>query len=218
MTDIRVVHIDDHPVVLAGIAALVERAPGLALSGQATNGADALALVAETQPDVVIIDLSLPGLSGLDLAQQLTDAHAGVRLIALTVHESRAYVQPLLRAGARGYVLKRSAAEDLLKAIRIVAGGGIYVDPAVIEQALPESPAAAADRETPISFSPREEAVLRLTAQGFSNKEIAAQMSVGIKSVETYKARASLKASLRSRAEIVRYAAARGWLDQIGER
>lgn len=215
MTVIRVVHIDDHPVVLAGIAALVERAPEFELVGQAVSAAEALALVASTNPDVVILDLSLPDVSGLELAQRLTDAHPGIKLIALTVHESRAYVQPLLRAGARGYMLKRSAADDLLRAIRVVAEGGLYVDPAVMEQALPAAPSAAAgEGDAQPSLSPREESVLKFTALGFSNKEIAARMEISIKSVETYKARASQKASLRTRADIVRYGAARGWLDQ----
>ena len=219
MNEIRVALVDDHPVVLAGIAALVQSAPDFVLVGQATTGADALTMIADTLPDVAIIDLSLPGLSGLDLAQHITDRHPDVKLIALTVHESRAYVQPLLLAGARGYVLKRSAADDLILALRTVASGGVYLDPAVIEQALPSSrafPACETDTHEPLS--PREEAVLKLTAQGFSNKEIAARMELSVKSVETYKARAATKASLRSRAEIVRYGAAHGWLDSLDQK
>jgi len=127
-------------------------------------------------------------------------------------------VQPLLLAGARGYVLKRSAADDLIRALRAVADGGLYLDPAVAGQAFPDAPQEISGEVASVTqqdLSPREDAVLRLTARGFSNKEIAARMEISVKSVETYKARAAAKASLRSRAEIVRYGVARGWLDSI---
>lgn len=218
MSSIRVALVDDHPVVLAGVAALLESAPDVTLVGQASTAAEALVMIALVLPDVAIIDLSLPDSSGLSLAQRLADAHPSVKLIALTVHESRAYVQPLLLAGARGYVLKRSAGDDLIRALRAVANGGLYLDPAVAGQAFPDAPPEISGEvasEAQQDLSPREEAVLRLTARGFSNKEIAARIEISVKSVETYKARAAAKGSLRSRAEIVRYGVARGWLDSI---
>ncbi|MDB5650049.1 MAG: two component transcriptional regulator, LuxR family [Hyphomicrobiales bacterium] len=208
---IRIGLIDDHPIVMAGIAALLRSVPDVTVVGRATCGADGLVMVAEASPDVVIMDLSLPDLSGLCLAQQIVEAFPAVKLIALTVNESRAYVQPLLNAGARGYVLKRSAADDLVRAVRAVVDGGVYLDPAVAEQALADvRPGQSVALE---ELSPREESVLRLTAQGFSNKEIAARMDVSVKTIETYRARATTKICLRSRAEIVRYGASRGWLD-----
>jgi DNA-binding NarL/FixJ family response regulator len=215
MSRIRVALADDHPVVLAGIKALLQAAPEITLVGEATTGTAALAMVLETAPDVAVIDISLPGMNGLELAQRLAAASPEVKLLALTVHEDRAYVQPLLQAGARGYLLKRSAAEDLVRAIRAVAAGGVYLDPAVADKALP----AAAPQATPTEGEPlsqREQEVLRSTARGFSNKEIAAQLQVSVKTVETYKQRAAEKLGLRTRADIVRYGVAHGWLDDLG--
>jgi len=216
MTQIRVALVDDHPVVLAGIAALLQSAPDICVVGSAANGADALALIEEHAPDLAVIDISLPDMSGVSLAQTILAKHPEIRIITLTVHESRAYVQSLLLAGVKGYVLKRAAADDLIRAVRAVAAGGVYLDPSVAEQALPTGASdRAASRAGSEELSPREEAVLKFTAQGFSNKEIAGRLEISIKSVETYKARAALKFDLRSRADIVRYGVSRGWLDAI---
>ena len=215
MSQIRVALADDHPVVLAGIKALLQAAPEITLVGEATTGTAALRMILEASPDVAVIDISLPELNGLELTKRLAVACPDIKLLAVTVHEDRAYVQPLLQAGARGYLLKRSAAEDLVRAIRAVAAGGVYLDPAIADKALPE----AAQRGTPPEAEPlsqREQEVLRLTARGFSNKEIAAQLDVSVKTVETYKQRAAEKLGLRTRADIVRYGASHGWLDDLG--
>lgn len=213
---IRVGLIDDHPVVIAGIAALLKSAPDMCVVGEATTGAQGLRMIADACPDVAVIDVSLPDMTGLVLAQRLAETHPEIKLIALTLHESRAYVQPMLQSGARGYILKRSAAENLVRGIRAVADGGVYLDPAIAQLALPDGQVDRIRKaDGPEPLSPREELVLRLTAQGFSNKEIAGKISVSVKSIETYKARAASKASLHSRAEIVRYGAARGWLDSM---
>jgi len=130
-------------------------------------------------------------------------------------------VQPFLQAGARGYLLKRSAAEDLLRAILAVASGGVYLDPAVAQSALSaaaRASGAGAARGQSEQLSPREDTVLRLTAQGFSNKEIASRIEVSVKTVETYKSRAAEKLGLRTRAQIVRYGTTRGWLNDVDER
>jgi DNA-binding NarL/FixJ family response regulator len=185
--------------------------------GEATDGAAGLKVAQDVEPDIAVIDISMPGLGGVELVRQLAAVCPRVRAIALTVHEDRAYVQQLLQAGARGYLLKRSAAEDLVRAVRAVAEGGMYLDPAIADRALGEElPARGAPGPEP-ELSPREQDVLRLTAQGFSNKEIAGRLEVSMKTVETYKARASDKLGLRSRAEIVRYGAGRGWLDELRE-
>jgi DNA-binding NarL/FixJ family response regulator len=218
MDPIRVALADDHPIVLAGVKALLQGAPEITLVGEATTGQAALRMIEECRPDVAVIDISLPDLNGIELARRVAGSCPQVKLIALTVHEDRAYVQPLLQAGARGYLLKRSAAEDLIRAIRAVAGGGVYLDPAVADKALSdlsrrgEAGAAAGKNET---LSPREEDVLRMTSQGISNKEIAARLSVSVKTVETYKARAAEKLGLRTRADIVRHGMSNGWLDGL---
>ncbi|WP_018263860.1 response regulator [Methylobacterium sp. WSM2598] len=216
MAEIRVTLADDHPIVVTGIKALLASAPDLHLVGEAATGSQALEVICATEPDVAIIDMSLPDLNGLDLARRLAERCPQVKLLALTVHESRAYVQPMLQAGARGY-LKRSAADELLRAIRAVAAGGLYLDPAVADKALPGAPAARSAEPGGADLSPRETEVLRHTAQGFSNTEIALRLDVSVKTVETYKARAAEKLHLRTRADIVRFGAARGWLDRLRE-
>lgn len=221
MDRIRVVLADDHPVVLAGIRTLLNADPEVELVGEATDGGEALPMIRAVAPDVAVIDVSMPGLNGLELTERVTGECPGTRVLVLTVHEDAAYVQPLMRAGARGYLLKRSAADDLLRAVRAVASGGVYLDPSIAGHALAETsgsdgrPGTVEGREP---LSPREAETLRLIAQGFSNKEIARRIDVSVKSVETYKARAAEKLGLRTRAEIIRYGAAHGWFDALALR
>jgi DNA-binding NarL/FixJ family response regulator len=176
-------------------------------------------MICDRLPDVAVIDISMPDLNGIDLATQLARSCPQVRILALTVHEDRAYIQPLLKAGARGYLLKRSAAEDLVRAIRAIASGGTYLDPAIADRAISDAARGGRSDSTrlgdPESLSQREDEVLRLTARGYSNKEIAAQLDVSIKTVETYKTRAAEKLGLRTRADIVRYGASHGWLADL---
>ena len=214
---IRVAIADDHPVVLAGIKALLQAAPEIDLVGEARDGAAALRLVADERPDVAVVDISLPEMNGLALARGIAAAVPEARVIALTLHEDRAYVQRMLDAGVRGYLLKRSAAEDLVRAVRAVAEGGLYLDPAVAGKALAETAATARAAAADGVLSPREAEVLRFTARGFSNKEIALRFDVSVKTIETHRARAADKLGLRSRAEIVRYAVAKGWLDGLAD-
>ena len=214
---IRVALADDHPLVLAGIKALLQGAAEIDLVGEASSGTQALAVIRAELPDVAVLDISMPGMSGLDLARRLANDCPTVKVIMLTVHEDRAYVQPLLHAGARGYLLKRSAAEELLRAVRAVADGGVYLDPAVAGKVLGEAQSGSAQPDKDGELSPREADVLRYTAQGFSNKEIAGRLDVSVKTVETYKARAAEKLGIRTRADIVRYGASKGWLDDLTE-
>jgi DNA-binding NarL/FixJ family response regulator len=213
MTPIRVALVDDHPVVLAGIRALLQGVPEVELVGEANTGTTGLKAICECAPDIAVIDLSLPDISGMELARRISKRCPEVKIIALTVHEDRAYVHPVLEAGARGYLLKRSAADELLRAIRAVNQGAIYLDPAIAEKAPASVPAheETSGGDSGV-LSPREEDVLRLVAQGFSNKQIAGELEVSVKSVETYKSRASEKKGLHSRADIVRYGIKQGWL------
>jgi DNA-binding NarL/FixJ family response regulator len=213
MSPVRITLVDDHPVVLAGIRALLQDAPEVELVGEASTGATGLKAICDSSPDIAVIDLSLPDISGMELARQVSRQCPRVKIIALTVHEDRAYINPVLEAGARGYLLKRSAGDELLRAIRAVNQGDIYLDPAIAEKAAMSAPTFALSEESNgTELSRREEDVLKLVAQGFSNKQIAGQLDVSVKSVETYKARASEKKGLRSRADIVRYGIRQGWL------
>ena len=213
MTRIRIVLVDDHPVVLAGIRALLLSVPDFELVGEANTGAAGLKAICECSPDIAVIDLSLPDFSGMELARRLSKRCPEVKIIALTVHEDRAYVHPVLDAGARGYLLKRSAGEELLRAVRAVYQGALYLDPAIADKASTRAPEIAlTSEEDGGELSRREEDVLKLVSQGFSNKQIAGQLEISVKSVETYKARASEKKGLHSRADIVRHGIKQGWL------
>ena len=213
MPRIRVALADDHPVVLAGVKALIQAAPEMELVGEAADGQAALTLILETQPDVVVMDISMPGLTGLELVQRVGTGHGEIKVLVLTVHEDRAYVQKVLGAGARGYLLKRSAAEELVRAIRAVHIGGLYVDPAIAGKFVHAESGEGALGEG-LALSEREEEVLKLAAQGHTNKEAAARLGLSIKTVESYKARAMEKLGLKTRAEIVRYGLARDWLGE----
>jgi DNA-binding NarL/FixJ family response regulator len=211
---LRVFLADDHPVVLAGIKALLTADPALEIIGEARDGQTALRTATELKPDVLVLDLSMPGLNGMDVIRQLLAECPGCKVLALTVHEDRSYVRKLLEFGAVGYVLKRSAAEDLLRAIHAVAAGGIYLDPAIAGQVIEGTAKRQQDdsQGRGADLSEREVEVLRLTALGHSNKAIAAVLRVGVKSVETYKARAMDKLGFHSRVELVGYALGHGWL------
>jgi DNA-binding NarL/FixJ family response regulator len=214
MSPVRVVLVDDHPVVLAGVKALLQSGPDFEVVGEAGTGTAALEVVCRLQPDVAVIDISMPDMNGFELAEELRQRCPDVRLLALTVHEDTAYIHRLLAAGVRGYLLKRAAADDLPHAIRAVASGGVYLDPsAAVALASAGDPQPQRVGEPESELSARERDVLRLTGQGFTNKEIAARLDVSVKSVETYKARAAAKLNLRTRAEIVRYVASRGWIE-----
>lgn len=217
MSAIRVTLSDDHPVVLAGIKVLLSDAKDIEIVGEATTGPSARQIVHDLMPDIAIIDISLPGMSGIELTRDLSQTSPSVKVLALTVHEDRAYVQPMLQAGAKGYLLKRSAADELIRALHAIAEGGIYIDPAIAVKALRLDP-----RETDATrglvqaeLASRELEVLQMVARGFSNKEISIKLDVNIKTVETHRARAVAKLGLRNRADIVRYAVSQGWLADL---
>lgn len=214
MTGIRVVLTDDHELVRTGLRALIDSSPDLEVVGEADNGHDAIARVQELQPDVVVMDLSMPGLDGASATERIVRECPNVRVIALTAHEDRAHLTRLLQAGASGYLLKRGAADEMVRAIRTVASGGTYVDPVLAGTLLRRSVQPfRAPPETPSEpLSEREEAVLRRVAWGESNKEIAASLGISTKTVETYRARIADKLGLRSRTDIVRFALQKGWL------
>jgi DNA-binding NarL/FixJ family response regulator len=174
-----------------------------------------LKVIREQQPDVAVLDISMPELNGIVACRRLTAELPDLRVVVLTLHEDRAYLNQALEAGARGYILKRSAVENLVQGIRAVMVGGTYLDPAIAGRAFDgkrASSKSAANRKTAPALTDREADVLKMAALGFTNKEIASRLDIGVKSVETYKARGLEKLGLRTRAELVRYASAQGWL------
>lgn len=207
---------DDHPVVLAGTKALLAVDPDIMVVGSASDGLEAERMAIALHPDILVLDMSMPGMNGVTVARRLRALGSSCKIVALTVHEEAAYLRQLLEVGMSGYVLKRSAAEALVRAIRIVSDGGVYLDPSIAGQIVKttmrrgqdNAPARAAD------LSEREEDVLRLTAMGHSNKGIARELAIGVKTVETYKARGMEKLGFRGRVDIIRYALGKGWLDE----
>jgi len=215
MALIRIVLADDHSVVRAGLRALIDAQPDMEVVGEAGDGAVVLTQVEAAQPDLVVMDLSMPKLNGLEATEQLQERAPAVRVLVLSVHEDATYLHRALEAGAAGYVLKRGAAETLISAIRAVGRGEVYLDPALgatLAERIVDGNGRAAGEVT--ALSEREGGVLRLIAQGYSNKEIAARLDLSVKTVETYKARAMEKLSLGSRVDIVRYANGQGWLSR----
>jgi DNA-binding NarL/FixJ family response regulator len=214
---IRIFVADDHRLVLAGLKALVQNDPTIQVIGEAVDGKSALQHAAELKPDVVVLDLSMPGMNGIRVAQALRVRCRCCHILILSVHEDRAYLRHLLSLGVSGYVLKRSAPEELIAAIRAVAAGGIYLDPAIAGLLVEgrSQPRAAHNTDGPAELSGREIEVLRLAAEGYTNKEISSRLRVGVKTIETYKARAMEKLGLKTRAELVRYAIVKDWLGDL---
>ncbi|MCU1385604.1 MAG: DNA-binding response regulator [Acidobacteria bacterium] len=209
MPKLAILIVDDHEVVRAGLRAVLEGDPRLTVVGEADNGDEACRKTAELHPDLVVMDLSMPGLNGADATRRLIKKFPAVRVVALTAHEEPPYVRELLDAGARGYVLKRGVVKNLLRAIEVVGGGGLYLDPELaqrprVRDAHVPQPAA--------ELSARESDVASLAARGHANGEIAAALKISVKTVETHKAHLMVKLGLTTRAQLVRYAIYRGWL------
>jgi DNA-binding NarL/FixJ family response regulator len=217
MDKLRIFLADDHAVVRAGLKTLVDAQADMVVVGEAGDGQSALEQTRDCAADVVIMDISMPQLNGAAATAQLRQQCPDIKVLALSVHEDTGYLRKLLEAGASGYVLKRSAADTLIQAIRMVAAGGVYLDPAIagkVVGSLLGKPVVVGD-PTAAELSERETDVVRLIAQGYSNKEIATLLNLSVKTVETYKARAMEKIGLDSRVAIVRYALQRGWLQEL---
>jgi len=205
--------------VREGLKVLVNAQPDMTVVGEASTGREAKQQIRLQQPDVVIMDVSLPEGSGVETTAQVLAEQPQVRVLALTMHEDQSYLRALLEAGAVGYVLKRSAAEELIRAIRAVSVGGTYIDPAfsalmVENMVRPNGRSGLKGEIEGTPLSDREAEVLRQIARGYTNKEIAVRLRISIKTVETYKTRSMKKLNLDSRTDVVRYALQNGWLVQ----
>jgi DNA-binding NarL/FixJ family response regulator len=203
--------VDDHAIVRAGVRALLAAHEGLEVVGEADSGEEALARVAAAAPDVVLLDLSLPGMSGIAAARALREAQPGVRLVALSMHEDAEYVQGFLEAGGSGYVPKSSVETQLLDAILAVSRGEYYAPARLLEEVANET--SRADPFRRVRLTRREIDVVRQIAQGNTYREIAEALAISEKTVATYRERASEKLGVRSRAELVRWALENDLLD-----
>lgn len=216
MSKLKILLADDHTIIREGLKALINAQPDLEVVGEAVNGRDAWRKADELLPDIIIMDISMPELNGAKATERLKLAHPEIKVLALTVHEDRGYVQQLMRAGASGYVLKHAAVDELIHAIHVVAAGGTYLDPVlagrIMGGLIRQQPRK--DARLPCDLSDREAEVLRLMAWGYSNKEIAARLNISVRTVETYKVRLMTKLDLQNRVDIVRYALLQGWLQE----
>jgi len=215
---IRVLLADDHVVVREGLKTLINQEPDMLVVGEAVDGRDLLRLAEKVRPDVIIMDVSMPHVNGIDATREIKEALPAIKILALSAHEDRVYIRRMVEAGATGFVLKRAMAGELLRAVRLIAAGALYLDPETahrLDSLLSSSSSSSSARnvrgDLP-SLTPRETEVLRLIALGFSNKEIGSQLGIAVKTVETHRARSMEKLDLQSRAGIVRLAIEQGWL------
>jgi DNA-binding NarL/FixJ family response regulator len=212
---IRVIIAEDHETVREGLKLIINTQPDMEVTGEAGNGRDAVRLAKELAPDVLLMDVSMPELNGLKAAAQLKRVAPDIKILTLTRHTDQAYLQELLEAGVSGYVLKQSAATDLIRAVRAVAAGDNYLDPAMTGKIFSNYVEKSSKRRGDTrgaALTERERDVLRQIAWGYSNKEIAERLDISIKTVEAHKANALKKLDMQSRIDIVRYAVLQGWL------
>jgi DNA-binding NarL/FixJ family response regulator len=203
---IRVLLADDHSIVRAGLRRIVEESGDMEVIAEASNGREAIRLVHDELPDVAVIDISMPGLDGLEVVSQLQRHYPELPILILTMHEEGQYVVRAIQAGARGYITKQSAPEQLVRAIRKVFSGSRYLTDEAAE-ALALQVARGSREQSPLdSLSMRELQVLRRLAMGHTNREIASAYGISIKTVDTYRSRLLKKLNLRNNAEISRFA------------
>jgi DNA-binding NarL/FixJ family response regulator len=211
---LRLVLADDHVAVRQGLKLLIDAQPDMQVVAEASDGAGAVQFARTLQPDVVVMDISMPGVNGLVATRTLREQVPNTSVVILTRHGDDAYLQELLRAGATGYVLKQSAAAELLQAVRAVAAGGQYLDSALTARVTAGfvGKTSKGPKQSAAALSERESEVLRLIASGYSNKEIAAQLDLSVKTVEVHKANGMRKLGFTGRIDIVKYAVLKGWL------
>lgn len=211
----RILIVDDHALIRDCVRALVDAEPDMCLIGEAHSGKAALEAIRSHQPDVILMDLSMPGDNGIETTSRILERWPHMKVLALTMHEDRSYLQKVLEVGACGYLLKRSAGEQLIRAIRKVSSGETYIDPALgqlLAALLMEEqrhPRGGKAGNQPLAE--REEQTLRLFAAGYTNKEIGVKLKISEKTVETYKMRAMKKLEMDSRVDVIQYALQQGW-------
>jgi DNA-binding NarL/FixJ family response regulator len=215
MKNLNVLLVDDHPLLLEGLRLLINAQPDMKVVGEADCGPVAIEVAEQVKPDVVVMDVSMPKGGGVRAVQKFRETYPSMRVLILTRHDEAVYLQQLLQAGISGYVVKRAASKDLVTAIRTVADGGVYVDPSIAHRVVAGFIGRSASQRLTqnVRLSERETEVLRQTAWGYSNKEIAHSLHLSVKTVETYKARVMTKLNLNSRTDIVRFAVNQGWMD-----
>ena len=213
MDKIRLILVDDHEVVRTGLRMLLEHQPDMEIVGEASNGAEVLEMAAQADPDVIVMDITLPDISGIEATRRIKQAHPGIAIVALTIHEDEQYFFEMLQAGATGYVPKRAAPEDLINAIRAAYNDEIYLYPS-LAKALVSDFVNRSHTEPEVNaleeLTPREAEVLELLAGGLSNDEIADQLVISPHTVARHRENLMRKLGLHSKSELVKYAIRKG--------
>lgn len=210
---IRILVADDHAIVREGVRLILERQPDMQVVGEATDGLEAVELAQALEPDVVCMDLSMPGLDGMEATRRIGAACPEVAVVALTVHGSDEYFFAMLKAGAAGYVLKGAASSDLVDAVRAAARGGTFLYPSLARKLVDDYVArstTAAATEPATALTPREHEILQLVGEGRANKEIAERLVISLSTVQTHVGHIIEKLDLSSRTELIRYAIRHG--------
>lgn len=209
---LRIVLAEDHHVVRQGLQALLKTEQDMQLVGEAATGLDALRLVEKLEPDVLVLDLMMPGLGGLEVARRVADKYPHTRVVILSMHQDEAYVAAALRAGAVAYVVKESTSAELIRAIREAAAGRRYFSPPLSESVIADYLRKADDNTFDLydTLTAREREVLQLAAEGYTNSEIAAKLFISARTVESHRANLMRKLNLHSQSELIRYAVRKG--------
>jgi DNA-binding NarL/FixJ family response regulator len=209
---IRVVLADDHTLVRSALARLIEREEGMVVVGQSEDGRGALELVTEKKPDLVVMDVTMPGMNGIDATRRIVGEHTGVRVLALSAYTDRRFVAAMLEAGASGYLRKDCDSEEFLHAVRRVAGGGTFLGSGVSEVVMEDYLRRLKNAATPAAaeLTPREREVVQLIAEGHSTKEVADILALSPKTVETHRGNIMAKLGLDSVAALTKYAIREG--------
>ena len=207
----RILLVDDHAVVRQGFRMILAAEPDMEIVGEAANGRDAVGLAEKLRPDVVVMDVAMPELNGIEATRRLAESSPRTRVLALSMHKDSVYVREILRAGARGYLLKDAFDRDLVAAVRAVAGGEGYLSPAVSEAVLTDYRKHVSD---PLDLlTSREREVLQMLAEGKTNKEIATVLELSVYTVDAHRGRIMEKLNLHSIGELVRFAVRSGLVD-----
>jgi two-component system response regulator NreC len=214
---IRILIADDHAVVRSGLRVLLDARPGLEVVGDAGTGEETIGKAVSLQPDVLLLDIAMPGMNGLEVARRVREKAPGVRILVLTMYDDEAYLRQFLEVGVNGYVLKRAADTELVDAIRAVHRGESFIYPSLMGRLIDsylKHPAPARAPGSGDELSSRETEVLRLVALGNTSQQIADQLMISVNTVETHRAHIMEKLGLRGRAQLVRYAMAHGLLEE----
>lgn len=211
---LRILIAEDHQTVREGIKLLVGTQPDMEVIGEAGDGEQVIKLAAELNPDLVLMDISMPMMNGLKATKRLRSQWPKLKILTLTRHSDDGYLRQLITAGANGYVLKQSAPTELINALRTVAAGNSYLDPSLTQKVMGgyASKTESLRGENRGELSERESEVLKLIAFGYSNKEIAVRLDLSVKTIEAHKANAMRKLGVSSRIDIVKYAILQNWL------